>query len=128
MSGKLVFVVDDEEMIADALAAYLESHGLAAMVLYDPAEALAASISHRPDLLLTDFKMPTMDGIALAMSITDRHPDCRVLLMTGHAHDLVPHPEFARFEFVHKPIPLADLMAKVRWMLGGREGGAADSG
>jgi DNA-binding NtrC family response regulator len=122
LSGKLVFVVDDEKSLADIIVALLKNHGYDAVAFYNPLEALAASVSLKPDFLLSDFKMANMDGLTLAVSLTQRHPDCKVLMMTGAAQDAVTHPAFGRFGFVYKPISLSLLLDRVVEVLGSGTG------
>ena len=118
MNRKVVFVVDDEDTLADAVALFLDEHGFKAIAFHSPVDALAASASHKPDLLLTDYRMPGMDGLALAVSLTERRPDCKVLVMTAAAHAAEDHPAFGRFAVLHKPFTLAFLLDKAVELLG----------
>jgi len=70
--------------------------------------------------------MPKMDGLTLAMNLTERHPNCKVLMMTGLPHDAITHPDFGKFEFLHKPIPLSLLLDKVAEAIGIEEGNDVD--
>ena len=119
MGKKLVFVVDDEPALAEVVTAYLEERGFAVATFTSPVTALAASASRKPDLLLSDFKMDGMDGLTLATKLTERHPTCKVLIMSGDIYDATTHPAQNRFELLQKPIPLASLLEKITEMLGG---------
>lgn len=74
------------------------------------------------DLLLSDIKMPVMDGIALALHVGARYPEMTILLMTGfadqreRAHGL----DALIYDVIAKPFTLADLLAKVDDALNGR--------
>jgi DNA-binding response OmpR family regulator len=76
----------------------------------------------RFDLLLSDIKMPVMDGIALALNVAATHPDLRIMLMTGfadqreRAHGL----EALIYDVIPKPFTLSALMEKVEDALAGR--------
>jgi two-component system cell cycle response regulator CpdR len=76
----------------------------------------------RFDLLLTDIKMPVMDGIALALHVGAAHPQVTILMMTGfadqreRAHGL----DALIYDVIAKPFTLADLLAKVDDALNGR--------
>lgn len=76
----------------------------------------------RFDLLLSDIKMPVMDGIALALHVGASYPDITILLMTGfadqreRAHGL----DALIYDVIAKPFTLADLIAKVDDALNGR--------
>lgn len=75
----------------------------------------------RFDLLLTDIKMPVMDGIALALHVGAAWPDVTILMMTGfadqreRAHGL----DALIYDVIAKPFTLADLLAKVDDALNG---------
>jgi two-component system cell cycle response regulator CpdR len=76
----------------------------------------------RFDLLLSDIKMPVMDGIALALQVGSTFPGVTIVLMTGfadqreRAHGL----EALVYDVIVKPFTLADLLAKVDDALEGR--------
>lgn len=76
----------------------------------------------RFDLLLSDIKMPVMDGIALALHVGASYPDITIVLMTGfadqreRAHGL----DALIYDVIAKPFTLADLIAKVDDALNGR--------
>ena len=123
MNQKLAFVVDDEAVFANALTSFLNGQGYNAIAFNNPVETLAASIPLRPALLLSDFNMSEMDGLTLAARLTERHPDCKVLIITSAAEEDVTHPGFEKFELLHKPVPLAVLLAKVVEQLGPGAGG-----
>jgi DNA-binding NtrC family response regulator len=114
----VVFVVDDEAVIAQTLAIILSRAGFAATAFEDPQSAIAAAAAIVPDLLISDVVMPGMTGIELAMHFRGVHPNCKVLLFSGQAStgDLL---EEARgqgydFELLAKPVHPADLLAKLR--------------
>jgi len=115
----LVYVVDDETVIAETLAMILRQAGFAAHAFQDPIRALAAAESASPpNLLIADVVMPGMSGIELAIQFQQTYPECKVLLFSGQAAtaDLL---EAARrqgydFEVLSKPIHPADLLAKLR--------------
>jgi len=117
MRDKVAFVVDDEVLFADSVAEFLNTQGYNAIAFHNPLEALAASVPLSPDLLLSDFNMGEMDGLTLAMRLTERHPDCKVLMMSGAAQDTIPTS--GMFEFLPKPVPLAVLLDRVTELIGG---------
>jgi DNA-binding response OmpR family regulator len=113
----VVLVVDDEAVIADALAMILEQSGLRALVAYDGKSALEIAITVPPDLLLTDVAMPGMNGIDLALAIRHTLPKCKILLFSGQAStkDLLGTARDAGQDFtiLAKPLHPTELLARV---------------
>ena len=76
----------------------------------------------RFDLLLSDIKMPIMDGIGLALHVAAKYPDIIIVLMTGfadqreRAHGL----EALIYDVITKPFTLADLLQKIDDALEGK--------
>lgn len=109
-----VIVVDDHARIADTTAELLEQAGFETRAAYSGEIALKLAESFAPDCLLTDVVMPGMHGVALAETFRDRHPQTRVVLMSGQV-GLSPILEEAErrgleFELLAKPIHPAELI------------------
>lgn len=79
-----VLTADDHEIVRTGLAAVLESAPDIVVVAQaaDGAEAIDLYDQHRPDVLITDLRMPGTDGLAALQQIRRRHPDARVILLT----------------------------------------------
>lgn len=115
--AKRIFVVDDEQRIADTLAVILRNSGYEALAFYNAQGALEAVESCCPELVISDVMMPGMNGIDMAVLIRERHPECKVLLFSGSAATTDMLAEARRrghdFELLAKPIHPRDLLAKV---------------
>src|SRR5258708_17489688 len=87
-----VLIADDEESMRSLVARAIAMDGHETVTAEDGAEAL--EILNREggafDLLLTDIKMPVMDGIALALAVARDFPRVTILLMTGFADQRRP--------------------------------------
>ena len=84
-------------------------------------EALRVAAEGGIDLLLTDLKMPGMDGDELASKLRYQHPDLRVLYLTGYSDDLFSK-KAALWEgetFLDKPCSVAGLLEAVAMALCG---------
>jgi DNA-binding response OmpR family regulator len=82
-----ILIAEDEDAIRSLIARALRQDGHDVMIAIDGAQALDL-LAHEKDafeLLLTDIRMPVMDGIALARAAARNHPEVTILLMTGHA-------------------------------------------
>jgi two-component system cell cycle response regulator CpdR len=108
-----ILLVDDEEAVRGFLKRGLELDGHAITTAIDGADALDRLTENHGafDLLLTDIRMPIMDGIALALAAKRDYPGLTILLMTGFADQR----ERARglqaivADVLTKPFSLADL-------------------
>jgi CheY-like chemotaxis protein len=119
-----VLVADDEESMRLLVARAIAMDGHDVVTAEDGAEALdiLASESGAFDLLLTDIKMPIMDGIALALAAARDFPDLTILLMTGFADqrerasglDAIVH------DVITKPFAVADIRTAVADALASR--------
>lgn len=111
-------MVDDERIIADSLATILNNSGYQASAFYDAESALSAGELVNPDCLITDVVMPGMNGIDLAVEISDRFPACRVLLFSGQAatSDLLAtvRGRGLDFDVLPKPVHPKELLARLQ--------------
>jgi DNA-binding response OmpR family regulator len=114
----VVFVVDDEAVIAQTLAVILNQAGFQATAFDRPEKAIAARAELAPDLLISDVMMPGMTGVELAIHFREAQPDCKVLLFSGQAAtaDLLREAREQGYDFdlLSKPVHPADLLAKLR--------------
>ena len=112
-----ILVVDDEEPLRLLVARGLGMDGHACVTAADGAEALDILVAEagRFDLLLTDIRMPLMDGIALALAAKQQFPDLTILLMTGYAEqrERAKSLEAIVAEVMSKPFTIAELRATV---------------
>jgi len=119
-----ILIVDDEEsmrlLVARAIA--MDSHEIA--TAQDGAEALDLVVRANGafDLLLTDIKMPVMDGIALSLAVARDYPRLTILLMTGFAdqRERASGLEAIVHDVVTKPFAIADIRTAVAEALGAR--------
>ncbi len=112
-----ILVAEDDSSVREFVSRGLAIAGHDVVTAEDgglAAEVIAAQ-GGRFDLLLSDIKMPVMDGIALALTVAAQFPDITIVLMTGfadqreRAHGL----EALIYDVIAKPFTLADLMRKV---------------
>ena len=116
--GEGVLVVDDEEPIRVLLKSLLERIGFRVYTTSDGTEALATFASHRDriKLVLTDERMPHLDGLALVRALRHMAPELRIIAMSG-LHSDVRVKEFATHgvkHFLHKPFAMPELVAALR--------------
>lgn len=121
-----ILVVDDEEPLRLLVARGLGMDGHACVTAADGAEALDILIAERGrfDLLLTDIRMPLMDGIALALAAKQQFPELTIMLMTGYAEqrERAKSLEAIVAEVMSKPFTIAELRATVMKVIEGSIG------
>ena len=83
-SGMTVVVVEDEDAIRTLTNRILTRQGYAVVEAEGPEHAISLCETTKPDLLLTDVVMPGMSGKDLSERLRERHPDLRVLFMSGY--------------------------------------------
>jgi two-component system, LuxR family, response regulator FixJ len=126
----IVHVVDDDLAIRDSLAFLLDTAGLVCRT-YDSAAALLAEAgSLAPGCIVTDVRMPDMNGLEMVRRLADmgvRHP---VIVMTGHA-DVPLAIEAVRAgvkDFIEKPFDDEALLSSIRVALADQAGSAEREG
>lgn len=116
-----VLVVDDEIHIRATLHAILKRAGFEVVTAKDGEEAVRTAREWRPDLVLSDVVMPRMDGVTASLQILDSLPDCKVVLLSGHAvvRDLWETARERGYELdvVLKPIHPVELIEHLRMIL-----------
>jgi CheY-like chemotaxis protein len=82
-----ILIVDDNPAMASALADVLDIKGYEVHSAFSGSEALEILRDHPVDILLTDVKMPDMDGVALNRATRKDHPQITTIFMTAYAAD-----------------------------------------
>ncbi|PZA00785.1 nitrogen regulation protein NR(I) [Gammaproteobacteria bacterium 2W06] len=111
-----VWIIDDDRSIRWVLKKALERDGMQAVDFETGEAALAALESDPPDVLITDIRMPRLDGLALMKRVHDVDPELPVIVMTAHS-DLdaaVSAYEGGAFEYLPKPFDVEEAIDLVR--------------
>jgi len=115
-SASNVWVVDDERSIRWVLEKALSQAGMQ-VTCYETGEPLLADIDHNPpDAIITDIRMPGIDGLALLERIKAGHPELPVIIMTAHSDldSAVSSIQGGAFEYIPKPFEVDEAVAVVR--------------
>ncbi|HET7570987.1 MAG TPA: sigma 54-interacting transcriptional regulator [Gammaproteobacteria bacterium] len=110
-----ILIVDDDPSLRRLLAIRLGDAGYAVESAGDGKDALAMIAPFRPDLVLTDLRMPSMDGMALFSEIRDHHPGLPVIILTAHGTipDAVEATRNGVSGYLTKPFDSHQLLAAV---------------
>jgi len=79
-----ILVVDDEDSIREIIKEFLETLGYNVVEAADGEEAILECSKHKFDMVITDIRMPKMNGLKLLKNLKTYMPDLPVILMTGY--------------------------------------------
>jgi len=115
MNQNPVMIVDDEEDFRNAIVRRLKKRGLNVIAADCGETALSYMESQPVDVIVSDVKMPGMDGIDLLKIIKNKYPASEIILLTGHANasDGVSGIKEGAFDYLSKPISLEHLIVKI---------------
>ena len=119
-----ILIVDDDEEIQRTMKRLLSHHGHLVATMGDGNEALTYLRDH-PDtqLVLSDIRMPGIDGIQFVKTASIRHPRIPVILMTGLGNERMAMAAFrgGAYDYLKKPIQFDELLAYVEQIDKARE-------
>ena len=117
MANKKVLIVDDEIHIVQVVAIKLKNNGFDVITAENGQEALDAAISEKPDLIITDFQMPIMNGLELVEKLRAEPDiaDTPVIMLTarGFALEDGQKETLAVSDCLSKPFSPRELLEKV---------------
>lgn len=110
-----ILVTDDVEAITRVYARFLESEGYEVEQANNGFEALKTYQDFKPDLIISDIRMPKMDGYEFAQEAKRINPDQKVILMTGYADEIeiLEKQEDTGFPFFTKPADLRTTVSHI---------------
>ena len=117
-TANTVLVVDDEEAIAEAVRARLQSEGYEVLVAHDGPAAIELARDSHPDLVVLDLMLPGMDGLEVCQEIQKREW-VPVLMLTARTEEADKVAGFAvgADDYLTKPFSLRELVMRVRAIL-----------
>ena len=114
-----LLLVDDEEELVSTMADRLRWRGIEADAVTNGHAALERMQEQTYDILVVDLKMPGIDGLELREVVQRKHPDIKILMITGHGSS--PHDEVVNIEaqedMLLKPFDIDELVARIRQKL-----------
>ncbi len=118
VSGKVVLAVDDDELILEIATRILQAEGLSVITARDGSEAITLIESLRPDLILTDVDMPSVNGLQLVAHLRSDPELTRIpvvfLSSLSSTSDIVAGLQLGGDDYLTKPFDAAELVARVR--------------
>jgi two-component system response regulator FixJ len=122
MSETIVHVIDDDEAVRTSLAFLLEMSDLVCRTYGSAPEFLKVAEDFKEGVVVTDVRMPEMNGLELVRRLKDRGVDLPVIVITGHG-DVPLAVEAMRagvVDFIEKPFEQETILAAIRSALHGQ--------
>src|SRR5205085_4691683 len=118
--AEAILIVDDEEQIRASVRGVLADEGFRVLEADNGRAALTTIAAEHPRLVLLDIWMPGVDGIEILRQIQERHPDTRVIVISGHGNidTAVRATQLGAVDFIDKPFSLDGLLHRVERVLG----------
>ncbi len=118
MSAAVICVIEDEEVIAAAVAARLRAEGFTVEVAHDGPGGVALCDRVRPDLVVLDLMLPGMDGLEVCRRVQRDRP-VPVLMLTAKAEesDVLVGLAVGADDYMIKPFSPRELVARIRALL-----------
>jgi two-component system, OmpR family, alkaline phosphatase synthesis response regulator PhoP len=117
-NGKRVLVIEDEFDIREFLSYNLSKEGYLVSAFDNPCEALEAINSNPPDLILTDWLMPGMDGLdvcrAIKMNRDTSHIPVIMITCKSDESDIVTALEIGADDYMVKPFRIKELLVRIK--------------
>ncbi|HKS92767.1 MAG TPA: response regulator transcription factor [Tepidiformaceae bacterium] len=114
-----VLLVEDDRRLAEVIASNLADEGYVVSRRYDDAEAVAAAVSDRYEIIVLDVLLPTFDGFEVARRLRLAGVACPILMLTARdtVADRVAGLDAGADDYLVKPFALAELLARMRALL-----------
>jgi len=111
-----IAIVDDDESIRRALTRMLTTAGFGVAAYSSASELLAAPESERACCVISDLRMPDIDGLQLQRQLAEHVPHVAVIFLTGHADVSagVRAMKLGAIDFLEKPVKRVDLLEAIR--------------
>lgn len=111
-----ILIVDDEENARFGLSKLLSQEGYEVESVGNGYEALDYLRRREVDLVISDIRMPQMDGISLLREINRHYPSTHVIMITafGGVESYLEAMNLGAFEYIHKPVKLEELKSVMR--------------
>lgn len=114
--SEIIILVDDEQRMCDSLSALLVNEGYQVEAFQSSSRAAQAIRNKKVDLVITDIKMPELDGLKLLQIVKEVDEDIPVILMTGYASldSAVEAISLGAYDYLMKPVEFPQLELAIK--------------
>ncbi|MEA5113189.1 MAG: response regulator [Geobacteraceae bacterium] len=113
--GLSVLYADDEEQVREMMAKMLRWKGLVVHTAADGGEAWNLFRIHKPDIIVTDIRMPVMDGIEMSRKVREFCPSTTIIVASAFLHEqhMADFDSIGIHSYIQKPIELEKLLSSI---------------
>jgi DNA-binding NtrC family response regulator len=117
-----ILVIDDDQACCRLVAAIFRTEGFDVFSAHDGPLGFSTALTERPDLVMLDLRMPSLDGMAILERLKQEAPSIPVVMLTGSmdVKDAVRAMQLGAFHYLTKPINRAEVVIVVRRALEAR--------
>lgn len=108
-----ILYVEDEYITRQEIATYLSDKYKNLILAKDGKEGFELFKLEKPDLVITDLKMPNMDGISMVKKIREINKEVPIIVTSAYGEEFIKFSEYGIFRFVSKPISKFSLLLAV---------------
>lgn len=110
-----VLIIDDEPLLRASLKDYFEDEGATVLEASNGAEGVETCLKQRPDLVVTDLRMPVMDGFGVIEHLKQTMPDTPIIVISGQGtiNDVISAVRLGAWDYISKPILKLDELTLV---------------
>jgi len=122
-SGEKILIADDDEVIVKLTVLLLQKRGFTVLSANNGEQCLQMVAEHQPALVLLDYMMPVMDGLAALKQIRSRYPDVYVVMFTGKGNEdvAVELMRAGAADYLRKPFVSESLVKRIDTVLSVRQ-------
>ncbi len=122
-SGEKILIADDDEVIVKLTTLLLQKRGFTVLSANNGEQCLQMVAEHQPALVLLDYMMPVMDGLAALKQIRSRYPDVYVVMFTGKGNEdvAVELMRAGAADYLRKPFVSESLVKRIDTVLSVRQ-------
>ncbi len=116
MKSKHILIVDDEKIMRDLISRSLNPLGCRIFLASDGIEGLETLQREKIDVLISDIKMPRMDGVSFMQTALERQPGLAALFITGHADTMTRREarDMGVADLIIKPFKNTEIILSIR--------------
>lgn len=121
MNKPRILVIDDEDIVRISCRKCLVPEGYEVDVAASGVEGMRLLDNNSYDVVLTDLKMPDMDGMEVLTKVKQRLPEAKIIIITGYStvETAVKALKLGALNYIEKPFTPDDILAAVKEALGG---------